>query len=432
MFYLVYNLLSLLLLMPLLVFTVCRSIKLQWPLALPARFGFIPADDLAKLAGRPVIMLHAVSVGEVIAARPLIAALRSRYPGHALVVSNGTDTGRQMASALAAVDLCIYFPFDLLFSIRHILNLLKPCIVIIMETEIWPNFSREIARRSIPLLMANGRISDRSYPRYLKLRWFFRQTLQNFSHLCMQSATARERIIAIGAAAERVVVCGNLKYDIQFQRVSSAEKSALRRHCTIPDDCLVITAGSTHAGEEDMLLKAYREVLADSAELFMVLAPRHPQRTAEVADILKKSGVRFRRFTELQPDSGEQFQPGEVLLVDTVGELLNLYGLADVVFVGGSLVPVGGHNLLEPASRGIPTLFGPFMSNFAEITALVLESRAGVQVVTTEELVKTLRRLLADPAERESLSDNSFAMMRENGGATGKHLECIAAQLPSR
>lgn len=429
MVYFLYNLLSLLLLIPLLVFTVYRSVRLKWPLALPARFGFIPSGDLAKLAGRPVILLHAVSVGEIIAARPLIAALRSRFPGHALVVSNSTDTGRQMAAALAGIDLCIYFPFDFLPSIRHILNLLNPCTVIIMETEIWPNFSREIARRSIPLLLANGRISDRSYPRYVKLRWMFRQALQNFSLFCMQSATARERIIAIGAAAERVVVCGNLKYDIQFQRVSSAEKSALRRRCTIPDDCLVITAGSTHAGEEDTLLKAYREMLAGSVKLFLVLAPRHPQRTAEVADILKKSGVRFRRFTELQPSSGEQFQRGEVLLVDTVGELMNLYSLADVVFVGGSLVPVGGHNLLEPASRGIPALFGPYMSNFTEITALVLESRAGVQVNTPAELVETLRRLIKDPGERRRIGDNGLKMLLENGGATEKHMNVIAGCL---
>jgi len=432
MFYLFYNLLSLLLLIPLLVFTIYRSLRLNWPLALPARFGFIPSTELVKLANRPVILLHAVSVGEVIAARPLIKALRVRYPDHAIVVSNGTDTGRQMAAALAEVDLCIFFPFDFLPSIRHILNLLKPCIVIIMETEIWPNFSREIARRNIPLVMANGRISDRSYPRYLKFRWFFSMALQKFSLFCMQSATARERIIAIGALAERVAVCGNLKYDIPFQRVSPAEKSALRRRCKIPDDCLVITAGSTHAGEEEILLKCYRELLVDFDNLFLVLAPRHPQRTGEVVDLLNKYGVCFRRFTELQPDSGEKFQTGEVLLVDTVGELMNLYGLADVVFVGGSLVPVGGHNLLEPASLGVPTLFGSYMANFTEITALVLESRAGVQVEISDELVKTLRRLLAEPAERESLSNNSLAMMRENGGATAKHLELIAAQLSSR
>lgn len=432
MVYLLYNLLSLLLLPLLVVFSVYRSIKLQWPLALPARFGCIPAGDAAKLAGRPVILLHAVSVGEVIAARPLITALRTTYPDHALVVSNGTDTGRSTAAALADVDVCIYFPFDFLPSVRHILTLLQPSIVIIMETEIWPNFSHEIARRGIPLILANGRISERSYPRYQKLAWLFRQSLQNFSRFCMQSATARERLIALGAPAEKVVVCGNLKHDIPFQQLSLAEKSALRRRCAIPEDSLVITAGSTHGDEEAILIKAYRVLLTDFTNLFLILAPRHPQRTAEVADLLKKSGVSFRLFTGLQSQSGEKFKAGEVLLVDTVGELMNLYALADVTFVGGSLVPTGGHNLLEPVSRGVPTLFGPYMSNFTEITALVLESGAGVQASTSEALVKTLRRLLADPAHRERLSNNCRAMMRANGGATGKHLEVIAAQLRSR
>ena len=289
MFYLLYNALSLFLLVPVLLFTIYRSVTQKWPLAMAARFGFIPSCDLAKLQGRPVILLHAVSVGEIIAARSLIRSLRDKYPYHALVVSNSTDTGRQMASALAEVDLCIYFPFDFLPSVRHMFNLLKPCIVIIMETEIWPNFTREAARRSIPLLLANGRISDRSFPRYLKLRWFFRHALQNFTMLCMQSETARERIIAIGAPAKRVVVCGNLKYDIPFHRVTTDEKRALRLRFTIPEDCLVITAGSTHAGEEELILNVYRELLTDYDNLFLVLAPRHPQRCAEIVVLLEKS-----------------------------------------------------------------------------------------------------------------------------------------------
>ena len=198
--------------------------KLQWPLALAARFGFISSSELSKLQGRPVLLLHAVSVGEIIAARPLIKALRNSYPDHAIVVSNSTETGRQTASGFKEIDLCVYFPFDFLPSVRTMLRLLNPCIIIIMETEIWPNFTREAARRGIPLVMANGRISDRSFPRYLKLSWFFRHALQNFTLLCMQSETARERIIAIGAPAERVVVSGNLKYDIPFHQVDADRK----------------------------------------------------------------------------------------------------------------------------------------------------------------------------------------------------------------
>ncbi|MBP1728644.1 MAG: Three-deoxy-D-manno-octulosonic-acid transferase domain protein [Deltaproteobacteria bacterium] len=426
MFYLSYNLLSLFLLVPVLLFTIYRSAAHKWPLALPARFGFISREELSKLHGRPVILLHAVSVGETIAARPLITAIRERYPHHALVVSTSTDTGRQTASATKEIDLCIYFPFDFLPSVRHIFTLLKPCVVIIMETEIWPNFTREAAQRSIPLILANGRISDRSFPRYLKLRWFFRHALQNFTMLCMQSETARERIIAIGAPVKRVVVCGNLKYDIPFHRVTLDEKRALRLRFTIPEECLVISAGSTHAGEEELILHAYRELLTDRDNLFLVLAPRHPQRCAEIGALLEKSGISFRRLSELKPDSGEMFRSGELLLVDSVGELMNLYALSDLAFVGGSLEPVGGHNLLEPASRGIPFVFGPHMANFSEITALVLENRAGIQVATPSELARTLRRLIDDPGERQLLGEYSLAMMRDNGGSTEKHMRGIS------
>lgn len=429
MFFFVYNLFSLLLLVPLVLFVIVRSLKNNWPFALPQRFGFIPPVELEKLRGRRVLLLHAVSVGEVIAARPLITALRDRYPAEALVVSTGTDTGRQMAAGIPDVDLCLYFPFDFLPSVRRIMNMLQPSLVIIMETELWPNLCREAGRRGIPLVLANGRISDRSFGRYLKLRWFFRHALQYFSLFCMQAETSRERIIAIGALPERVVVAGNLKYDIPFHRVTANERHELRTHFSIPEDCLVITAGSTHANEEELISAVYRQLLTETESLFLVLAPRHPQRATEAAEILKKEGIHFRRFTDLEPGSRELFRSGEVLLVDTVGELMNLYALSDLAFVGGSLVPTGGHNLLEPASRGIPCLFGPHMSNFREIAALVLECRAGIQVETPAELESAVRRLLVDPLEREELSNNSLAMMRINGGSTGKHLEMIAGQL---
>ena len=406
--------------------------KLAWPLALAGRFGFISTCELSKLRGRQVLLLHAVSVGEIIAARPLLKALRNSYPDHAIVVSNSTETGRQTAAGFEEIDLCVYFPFDFFPSVRTMLRLLNPCIIIVMETEIWPNFTREAARRCIPLVLANGRISDRSFPRYLKLSWFFRHALQNFTLLSMQSETARERIIAIGAPAQRVVVSGNLKYDIPYHQVGTDEKMTLRRCYSIPAESLVVVAGSTHAGEEEVLIDVYRKLLTDSARLFLVMAPRHPQRCAEVADFMTKAGIRFRLVTELKQGRREEFCSGEVLLVDTVGELMNLYALADVVFVGGSLVPVGGHNLLEPASLGVPALFGPYMSNFREITALVLENRAGIQVNSKDDFVNSLRRLLVDPAERESIGENGLAMMREKSGSTGKHLEIIAAQLTLR
>ncbi|NJD92356.1 MAG: 3-deoxy-D-manno-octulosonic acid transferase, partial [Geobacter sp.] len=274
MFYLLYNFISVFLLVPVCLFTVYRSFRLNWPMALAPRFGLIPAAELAKIRGRRVILLHAVSVGEVFAARVLIKALRTSYPEHALVVSTGTETGRQTALALPEVDLCVYFPFDFLPSVRRMLTLLQPDIVIVMETEIWPNFTREIARRKIPLVMANGRISDRSYGRYLKLSWFFRHALQNFTLLCMQSETTRERIINIGAPADRVVVSGNLKFDLPLQQITADDRAELRQRYRIPGECLVIIAGSTHDGEEALLLDVYRELQAAFDNLFLVLAPR--------------------------------------------------------------------------------------------------------------------------------------------------------------
>jgi len=429
MFYLAYNILSIFLLIPVFIFNIYRSVTHKWPLAIAERFGYLPADELTKLKNRPVIWLHAVSVGEIIAARPLIRSLRKGYPGHAIVVSNTTETGRQTASGFNEIDLCIYFPFDFLPSVRLLLTLVKPSLILIMETEIWPNFTREAARRGIPLIMANGRISDRSFSRYLKLRWFFRRALRHVTALCMQSETAMERIIAIGAPPERVAVTGNLKYDIPFHPVGFNEKRTFRARYRIPDELFVLTAGSTHNGEEGSLLQAYRELLTDFGNLFLVLVPRHPQRRAEVADLLEKSGIGFRCLTELKSNRGEMFHSGEVLLVDTVGELMTLYALSEMVFVGGSLVPTGGHNLLEPASRGIPSVFGPYMSNFREITALVLECHAGIQVNSHVDLVKTLRRLIDDPAERQMLGENSLKMMHENGGSTEKHMQIIARYL---
>lgn len=430
MFYLLYNLLSIFLLIPLVLFTIFRAIKLQWPLAILPRFGVIPACELAKIRGRQVILLHAVSVGEVIAARVLVKALKERYPDHALIVSCGTETGRQTALGFSEVDLCIYLPFDYLFSVRYMLSRIEPCLVIVMETEIWPNFTHEIAARGIPLVLANGRISDRSFGRYLKLSWFFRHALQNFTLLCMQSDLMRERIVAIGAPKDRAVVSGNLKLDIQPRFTTKADKQSLRQRYLVPQDCLILTAGSTHPGEEVMLIESYREILESGGKLFLVLAPRHPQRADEVAAIVENAGIPFRRLTE--PAGYDSMCCGEILLVDKVGDLMNLYALADIGFVGGSMVPKGGHNLLEPASCGLPVVFGHQMANFREIAALVNACQAGVQVADAAELGLVLRRLVQAKGERERLGASGLEMIRKNGGATARHLEEISALMPHR
>jgi 3-deoxy-D-manno-octulosonic-acid transferase len=299
-----------------------------------------------------------------------------------------------------------------------------------METEIWPNFTREAALRNIPVILANGRISDRSFKRYLQFSWFFGPALRLFSRLCMQTEIDRERIVAIGAPEGHTVTAGNLKYDIPFGQVSDDEKSALRRRYAIPGDLLVICAGSTHPGEEEYVLQAYRQLLNRmGGNLFLVLVPRHPERSDAVAVLLEREGVPYRRRTAMNAADNEMFRGGAALLVDVVGELTGLYASSDLVFVGGSLVPTGGHNLLEPASLGLASVFGPHMANFREIAALVLEYGAGVQIEGPEDLSKTLQTLLSSAELRKVLGRNGLKMMRDKGGATERHMEIIASYL---
>lgn len=429
MFYLAYNLLSVFLLLPVIAYHLYRSVSRGRPPALAERFGFVSRAELEKISGRPVIWLHAVSVGESVAARPLLKALHTRYPDHAILVSNTTETGRGITASFPEKDLCIYFPFDFLPAVRRALDSIRPEVVIIMETEIWPNFTREAARRDIPVILANGRISDRSYNRYLFFSWFFRNALQLFSMLCMQTDTDRERIVAIGAPQERAVRGGNLKYDIPLREVPEGERNALRERYRIPPGLAVLTAGSTHPGEEELVLDTYRELLPACGDLFLVLVPRHPERADAVAKLLEQGRIPYRRRTSLPADSEDLFHGGEVLLVDTVGELMSLYALSDVVYVGGSLVPTGGHNLLEPASVGVASVFGPHMTNFREIAGLVLQYGAGIQVETPAGLSEACRALITSSELRRVLGQNGLKLMRDNGGATERHLEIIGRYL---
>jgi 3-deoxy-D-manno-octulosonic-acid transferase len=427
MFYFAYNILSIFLLIPVLLFNIYRAIRLGWPLATAERFGIVPNSELAKISGRPVIWLHAVSVGEVIAARPLLKALHNRYPDHALVVTNTTETGKSTATGFPEVDLFLYFPFDFLPAVCAILRSVKPHIIIIMETELWPNFCREAAARNIPLLLANGRISDRSFNRYLSFSWFFRPALHCFSAICMQSEVGRQRITAIGADPEIILVSGNLKNDIPSHQVDKEECTRLRTQYSIPDDCFVLTAGSTRDGEEEYIISAYNKLKAEFRNLFLVIVPRHPQRTAEIESLLKNAGLPFQKRTNIS--ALRPLQKGEVLLVDTVGEMIGLYALADVAYVGGSLVPLGGHNLLEPASVGVPSVFGPYMNNFREIEGLVLQYGAGIQIQNPDELTSVCRSLITSSELRRVLGQNGLKMLRDIGGATERHMEVIGRYL---
>ena len=401
-----------------------RSISRGRKSAFGERFGYLPTTAQQLLAEQPVIWLHAVSVGEVIASRPLLKGLQRRYPDHRLLLSVTTETGRGVAEQDGLADVITYFPFDIHFAVCRLLDAASPQAIIIMETEIWPVFTLEAQRRDIPLLLANGRISARSFPRYQRFAWFFRPVLQRFSGLGMQSTADLERILAIGAPPSRCKVLGNLKYDIPFSPVAVDERLQLRQEYRIPVDLAVFCVGSTHTGEEEQLLAVYQELLKQFDHLLLILAPRHPERTTEVETLISGFGLPVVRRSALEQLSSG-CHAGMVLLVDTVGELMKLYALSDLAYVGGSLVPTGGHNLLEPASRGIPIIFGPYMDNFQEIMALTLAYGAGVQVADQQELQDAAADFLATPELRHVVGSNGLKLLRDSGGGVERHLAML-------
>jgi 3-deoxy-D-manno-octulosonic-acid transferase len=425
MIHFLYNLLLLLLLPLLIPYHVYRSLSRGRRCALRERFGLIPASELELVGGEPTILVHAVSVGETIAVLPLLRGLKARYPEKRLVLSNGTETGRSVALRSGLADLCIYFPFDYPFAVAAVLGKLRPELVVVMETEIWPNFIAQARRLQIPIVLANGRISDRSFGRYLRFAWFFAPVLRQFSALCMQSAEDAKRIVSIGAPADSVHAAGNLKYEIALQQSTPESLALVKEHYAIPREAFIFTAASTHQGEEELVLDAYRKLLQQGGAHFLVLAPRHPERAAAVAELLAKQGIAFRLRSSLDGDSSP-LAAGEALLLDTVGELLKIFTVSDLVFVGGSLVPTGGHNPLEPASCGVPVLFGPHTHNFREITALFLRQGAGVLVPDGRSLAEELCSLAADPERRGAIGRQGVRIIEESSGATARHLEVMA------
>jgi len=388
------------------------------------RLGFYTAGQLAQVAGRKVLWVHAVSVGETRAAVPLLKRLKSLYPEHLLVLSNVTETGHQIALDLREVDLCLFFPFDLSWVVRRVLRQVRPDAIVIVETEIWPNFIHGASRAGIPVILVNGRISDRSFPRYRLARKLIAPILDQLSAFCMQTELDAQRIVAMGAGPERVSVTGNLKFDMQVHPVDSAERERLRGAFLLPDGAVIWVAGSTHAGEEEIVTGVYRDLVASGESLFLILVPRHPERCRAVREMLVGQGLGARLRSVLE-EGQTPFAPGEILLVDTLGEMLTFYALADLVFVGGSLVPIGGHNVLEASLMEKPVVFGSYMNNFKEISSLLLNEGAGLVVNDRLELLGAVRQLLGDASRRATMGRAGAGLLERNAGATDKTIAVI-------
>jgi 3-deoxy-D-manno-octulosonic-acid transferase len=368
---------------------------------------------------RPRILVHGVSVGEVKAARALIEHLRERHPGFEVVLSTTTDTGLEVARQMAPDLVRVRFPADLSPVVQRFLTAVDPALVILVELEVWPNFLRLCNRQGRPIVVVNGRITQASHDRYL----FFRllPEFNRISLFCVQSEEYARRFAMLGVERERIVVTGNVKFDgLRTGAVQASEELRRFVHGAGPGGRAVLVAGSTHDPEELMVARAARA--ADPA-LRLVLVPRHPHRAEGVAAGLVQAGFGVQRLTELR--AGAVPDPGLVLLVDTIGELEGLYALADLVYVGGSLVPHGGQNMLEPAVQGKACLFGPHVENFVQEAALLLESGAARQVPDARGLEDELRHLLADPSAREAMGRAGVQAVAAQRGATRLSLEAL-------
>jgi 3-deoxy-D-manno-octulosonic-acid transferase len=388
---------------------------------LAERFGFLKLPHL-----RRAIWVHAVSVGEVKAVENLVKRLRRQFPGKPLVVSTSTPTGQELARKWHDdVDYTFYFPLDLPWCVRRALERVDPEMVIVAETEIWPNFLRACRARKTRVVMINGRISDKSFSRYRLARRWLRRVFQDYTIIGMQSEMDRQRIEAIGADPRKVTVLGNLKYDA----VSSNGRVENALAAFLKDWSPLWIAASTMPGEEELVLDAFDEVRRTQPDLKMLIAPRHAHRFDAVAEIIKARNIQAVRRTQLPNKSsthiGAGFSRPSVFLLDTIGELATVFQYATVVYMGGSLVSTGGHNVLEPARHSKPIVFGPHMENFRDIARLFLEAGAAIQIQNATQLAPAISGVLANPYDAAELGSKALAIVRQNTGATERVLRVL-------
>jgi 3-deoxy-D-manno-octulosonic-acid transferase len=384
------------------------------------RLGFVSSRLRKQIAGlgseRALIWVHAVSVGEVLAVSRLVKTLDAALPDYLIAVSTTTRTGQALARERFGANRVFYCPLDLPWAVRAYLNALQPHLLILVETEFWPNLLSGCFRRKIPVAVVNARISDRSWPRYRRRSRLWRPFLSRLGRVLAQTQTDAERLKALGCLPQRVSVAGNLKFDVR----AAEQAEATRLLKALAGSLRLIVAGSTLDGEEAALLEALPRLLQADPQLAMVLAPRHPERFASVAALLQKSGflwVKRSDWSSTPESSIKSLNLGQIVLLDTIGELASVYSLASVAFVGGSLVPAGGHNPLEPAQFGVPIVMGPHFTNFRAITEDLLAHQA-LRISTTDTLAATLIDLSQDRAAAKAMGSRARQVFEQQAGAT--------------
>ncbi|MFH0790282.1 MAG: 3-deoxy-D-manno-octulosonic acid transferase [Candidatus Omnitrophota bacterium] len=401
--------------------------------------GFMPRLGIMPrgLALDRPIWIHAVSVGEAVSVKAFIESLRKAYPDKKLVISTVTPSGNKIAKTIARNDdFVTYLPLDFSFTVKAGIGRINPFLFIIVETEIWPNLISYLYTRDIPIIVINGRISDRSFRKYRMIRWLLKPILNRINLWCVQSSLDAQRLISLGLAQDKVKVTGNMKFDntdcLDFKKSDDGRDLKIKLGLTTPGSKLLV-AGSTHPGEEEIILKAYKKLLSGFPQLKLLIAPRHPERAKEIERIVSRYGVSPIRVSQLaslpvcqlNQSTGQPVNRQTVLILDTIGELMSFYRIADIVFVGGSLIKKGGHNILEPASLAKPILFGPYMFNFRDITELFLKDNACILVHNEEELYAAIKELLDSPSKIASLGRKARDLIGQNQGAINRNLELI-------
>lgn len=379
------------------------------------------AEKITVIPGTPRIWLHCLSVGEVTSALPLVRGLRLRMPAARIIVTVTTTTGIKVAKQQLApfADLVLAAPFDLLPVIHRYITILRPNLFILVETDFWPNWLHGLRRHRIPAMLVNGRVSQASFARYQRFRFFFRPLFSSFSLLAMQTESDAVQMRALGVEAKRLQILGNLKYAPAAGQDREPSTMLSKNDLKLPADSEVWACGSIHPGEEELLLPAFAALMADHPRLCLLLAPRDPQRTPDLARLARQHGLDTMRRT------CPRDQPARILLLDTLGELAACYHLARVAFIGGSLVTCGGHNPLEAARHGIPVLFGPHMEDFAEIARDLLQGGGAQMVSSREEITGAVHRILAESAVHAAMRNAAIELVSRQAGVIDRHLAAL-------
>ena len=405
------------------------STTARYQISLKERLGLLPQHIRSDWEPGDWVWLHAVSVGEVIAAVPIVREVKKTWPQLKVLLSTVTVTGYRTAQEkIPWADQFIFFPFDYPWSVKRVIDFVQPRLFLAMETELWPNFFHYLAQKGVPSAIINGRLSPKSYKGYRRVRFFMRHVLSQIDLFGMQTEADAYRIQQLGAPPERVMVLGNVKFDraTSLTAISKEELHTLRQSLSLNGQEQVIIAGSTHRGEEEIIVEVYGQLRLHYPSLVLIIAPRHIERAEEIEELIKRKGLRSIRRTKLLAEgSVPQKDQKPIIILDTLGELASLYALGTLVFVGGSLVPTGGQNLLEPAVHKKPVFFGPSVFNFEEIGRILIESGGGIQIQDGQGLANKMLELLQQPQKIEELGEKAQQVVFANQGAVSRYLELI-------